>query len=343
MKVVVVGAGAIGCCVAAWLSPHVDSLHVLARGKTADALKNHGVKAFQYDAEENSSSVKIDVIESISEQPAPDLVIIAVKNYDLDEIAGTVKKHLKSSPIVVGLQNGMENQEILPRYFDKVVYGVIAFNANRFEDRWRVGYKDRGPIIIGTPDNSLQDEIALVQETFSKGFACEPTDKLIDAVLCKMAVNLVNTVSTLLGYGIREIESMKIYKDIVANTVYEGVKVLKATGRQEVALGDMPTWKTLKMAVTLPGFITIPVFKKNMKKMRMSSMAQDVFSFDTAGRTEIDSLTGYFLEMGKEAGVPMPYNETVYELAKKAFSAPGFKGISEKEVLAAVKAREGEE
>ena len=92
------------------------------------------------------------VIESIDEIPSPDIIIITVKNYDLDRTAQTLRHQLGNcQPIVASLQNGVENQQILPKYFSRAMYGVVCYNAWR-DGVGKVSYVKPGYLIIGTPN-----------------------------------------------------------------------------------------------------------------------------------------------------------------------------------------------
>ena len=55
-------------------------------------------------------------------------------------------------------------------------------------------------------------------------------------------------------------------------------------------------------------------------------MTQDVFSGKP--NTELESLTGYMLELARKVGIPMPINQAIYDIAKEEFG-PSFKPIQE--------------
>ena len=83
-SVAIVGAGAIGSTIAGWLYPHYDNLHLLARGQSALAIREKGLKLYLKGERANAVPMPIKVIESLKEIPPPEIVVIAVKNYDLD-------------------------------------------------------------------------------------------------------------------------------------------------------------------------------------------------------------------------------------------------------------------
>ena len=115
LKIVVVGTGVIGGTVAAWVAPHHDPLYVLDQGETAQALRNHGLTVYPGDRPERRTTVVVKVIDDLAEVPDADVVLIGVKTYSLDAVARAVKERLGDRPLVVGMQNGVENQQVLPR------------------------------------------------------------------------------------------------------------------------------------------------------------------------------------------------------------------------------------
>jgi 2-dehydropantoate 2-reductase len=124
-NVLIVGAGAIGLSVAGWISPNNENLNLLARGESVAAIRNYGLRLCQVGQEATTAPISVKVIESLNETPTPDIVIITVKNYDLDQIAQALRNQLGNHhPIVASLQNGVDNQQILPKYFSKATYSL---------------------------------------------------------------------------------------------------------------------------------------------------------------------------------------------------------------------------
>ena len=325
-EVLIVGAGAIGLSVAGWISPHYENLHVLARGKTLSAIRKTGLHLYQLGQEATTAPIPLKVVESLDEAPPPDIIIIAVKNYDLDQAAQMIKQHLRNhEPIVASLQNGLENQQIVPKYFSKTIYGVVCYNAWR-DGPGRVGYVKRGYLIIGTPKNDLQPEIQTVSEALNRGLECSVTNRLQDAVHCKLAINLINGLMALVGFRKRSIESEKILVHMTTRLLYEGIQVLQAAGYKEHEIGSMPSWDEIRTAVNMPESLANPLYDFIVNRVGPTSMTQDLFSGKTT--TELESLNGYMLELAHSVNVPMPINQAICEIAKEHFR-PSYKPIEE--------------
>jgi ketopantoate reductase len=174
-----------------------------------------------------------------------------------------------------------------------------------------------------------------IAEIFNRGVETVVTDHLQDAVHSKIVVNLTNSLTTLVGQGFKEISDLDTFQRLLTNTLYEGIRVVKAAGYKECKLGGMPSWALLTASALLPRRLTRPLFKKNLAKMVMSSMSQDIIQRGGTS-SEIDSLTGYILKLARQNRVNVPFNETIYELGKERFSKPGFVAMDVKEVWAEV-------
>jgi 2-dehydropantoate 2-reductase len=325
-SVLIVGAGAIGLSVAGWIFPHNENLNILARGESVDAIRRKGLRLYKIGQETITAPIPVKVIESLDEIPSPDIIIITVKNYDLDRTAQTLRQRLGNcQPIVASLQNGLENQKIMPKYFSRSVYGVVCYNAWR-EGAGKASYVKRGYLIIGTPNNELQFELKSVKSVLYPGLECFITNRLQDAVHCKLAINLINALMALVGFRKRSVESEKILVHMTTRLLGEGIQVLQAAGFKEHGLGGLPSWNDIQIAVNMPESPTNPLHDFIVNRVGPTSMTQDVFSGKST--TELESLSGYMLELARKVGVPMPINQAIYEIAKKQF-CPGFIPIPE--------------
>jgi ketopantoate reductase len=214
-----------------------------------------------------------------------------------------------------------------------VIYGVVAYNARR-DQPMVVGYQHKGPLLIGTPDNKLGDELHLVQSILARGCPTDVTDRLQDAVHTKIVINLTNALDALIGRGTRPLSNLAIYQKLLAQTLWEGVRVIRASGYHEHRIAGMPPFALLRLLASLPGWLTRPLFKRRIRAMRVSSMTQDVV-LRGARDTELESITGYIVRLAAAHNVPAPYNRAIYRLGRERFH-PGFVPQDCEDVLAAV-------
>jgi len=334
-KILFIGPGAIGASLAAWVAEAYPAVFVMGHGDSQAALRQGGITTYAFDQpEETRRTVRPAVVDRPGDVADVDIVVLAVKNYDLAAVARDVREALGDRAIIVSPANGIDNQRILPQFFSKVIYGVVGYNARR-DEPVVVGYRHKGPLVIGAPDNSLQEELRLVQSILARGCPTEITDRLQDAVHSKIVINLTNALDALIGRGARPLSNLAVYQQLLTQTLWEGVQVMRAAGYREHRIAGVPRFALLRFAATLPGFLTRPVFERRVSAMRMSSMTQDVM-LRGAEHTELESITGYVVRLAAEHDVAVPYNRAIYRLGREKFH-PGFAPLSPEQVLAAVK------
>ena len=232
-KILFIGPGAIGASVAALVAENYPAVFIMGHGETQAALRKDGITTYQSAApEQTRRTVHVATVDRPRDIGSVDIVVLAVKNYSLEAVAQQVRDELGDRPIVVSMANGIDNQRILPKFFSKVIYCVVAYNA------WRdgpavIGYQRKGPLLIGTPDNSLGAELQLVQSILSRGCPTQIVDRLQDAVHTKIVINLTNALDALVGRGWRPLSNLAVYQQLLTQTLWEGVRIIRAAGYHE--------------------------------------------------------------------------------------------------------------
>lgn len=329
-SILLIGAGAVGSAVAAWLAPKHQQFYVYDREQTLKTIEKDGIAAYLQNHKEQICHCQVKPVYDLADCPQPDLILLCVKNYSLDGLSqaliNTYGQQALNDTIVVGLQNGVENQKILPKYFSNVVYGIVSFNA-WLDKPGTVGYQAKGPFIFGTPDNGNKASVEQVVDAFNLGVPAIHSAHFQDAALCKMIINLTNSFTTLTGLGYREIDNMSLFQKILSRLTYEGVNIVKAAGYKECKVGDTPGWGLIKASALLPQFLTRSLFKRNVKKMVLSSMAQDVIQ-NGSSNTELEDINGYLLSLAQKHQIDAPYNQAIYRLCHELFGKDPFEPLS---------------
>ncbi len=337
MKIVFFGAGAIGQSVGGWIAPHHGNVYFLDRGEVAKIMKEKGISLFEQNKQDQKTSVRVKVIDDIGEAADADVIVIGVKNFSLDAVAKAVREKAGDRPVIIAMQNGVENQAILPKYFSKVIYCVIGYNA-WFDQPGVVGYQKKGPLVFGTKDNELMEEMREIAGIFNRGVETVVVDHLQDAAHSKVIINLTNSLTTLIGHGFRPVSDEKLFQKLLTNLLYEGTRIATAAGYHECKIGGMPPWLLMKLGATLPQFLTRPMFRKNARKMVMSSMAQDIIQ--RGGHdSELETINGYMVGLAEKHNIDAPYNRAIYELCRREFAKKKFEPMDIRDVWAAVSGR----
>lgn len=327
IKIVIFGTGAIGGSIGAWIAKYYKNIYFVARGKNAKILKEKGLTTYQADEPQVRENISINVINSIHEAKDADIIFIGVKNYDLEAVAKEISKVTGDNPIVVGLQNGLTNQSILPKYFSKVIYCIIGYNA-WIDKPGVIGYQKKGPLIFGTNNDEFNEELKTIVEIFDLSVNVSITDHLQDAVHSKLIINLANSLTTLVGYNHTEMSQFKqkLFQKLFINQLLEGIKIVKAANFKEHRILGTPSWRALAILAKLPHFITGRGFQANMKKFPKNSMMQDILQRGGYA-SELESLNGYILNLAKKNCVKAPINQAIYEFCVESFSKSEFTPI----------------
>ena len=163
---------------------------------------------------------------------------------------------------------------------------------------------------------------------------CILTNRLEDAVHCKLAINLANALTALIGFQEQPMRPFDALTHMSARLSWEGIQVIKANWFKEHTLGGIPSWNAFRMSATLPEIVTIVFYRLAIREeLGLNSTAQDLLAVKTT--TELESFNDYMLTLANKVGLQMPINQAIYEIAKDRFG-PNFQPMTEKELLATI-------
>ena len=322
--IVIYGAGAIGASLGGWLSQDYQHVYLLARGENAKTMKSNGLILYENDPT-NSKTIPVNIIEDLRELESIDLIIITVKNYDLESVALDIYEKVDDKCIILALQNGVENLKILPKYFSKIIYGVVVMSAWR--DKPGVfGTRGKNQIIVGIVNEQNQEILNSVLEKLNISFPTKITSKYLDAAHSKLVLNIVNSIFTLIEQNLDDDEYLfKLWK-IFVNAYLEGIDIVKAAGFKEHKLKGLPTWKTMEFAKKLDKKAALENFRRTLRYSWLNSMTQDKV-IRQKEQSELESLNGYLLNLAHQYNIKVPFNEVIYRLCKATFSRRPYKPL----------------
>ncbi|GAA3923942.1 2-dehydropantoate 2-reductase [Litoribacillus peritrichatus] len=338
-NIMIFGAGAIGATVAAWLKESADNNHlnfyVFDKPEVADHINTQGIETYLGETPQQRTRTSVTAYSELDKMPVPDLIILCIKNYSLNAVSQLLQDKYGTDVIIVALQNGVENQKVLPNYFNKVIYGVVCFNA-WVDNPAVVGYQKKGPIALGHKGGLSSSELKEVAELFNNGVETNTPANFDDASHAKIVINLTNSLTTLVALHQNDQSKSKEFQKLLTTMTYEGVKVMEAAGFKESKLGGMPSWTLIKAAGILPGFLTRKPYLKNLKKMVISSMAQDII-VQGGHASELETINGYVLSLADKYKVNVPVNQAIYKLCKSEFSKSPFTPLSVEKIWESVR------
>jgi ketopantoate reductase len=69
---------------------------LLARGEALEVIKNHGLRSYLKGGRSNAEALHVHAIESLVEVRSPEIIVITVKNYDLDPVAHDLRAQARA-------------------------------------------------------------------------------------------------------------------------------------------------------------------------------------------------------------------------------------------------------
>lgn len=320
-RILIVGAGAVGCSAGAWLTQAGLSVTYLTRGPHGAALAHSGITIHTRERPDDIVHVPA-AIAGWHNAPDVDLVVLAIKTYSLEDAASAVRDRYGDGALIIALQNGIANQQILPRYFSRVVYGVVGYNA-WIDAPGVIGCQRRGPLVLGVLDPALADEARRIASVFNTALSTSYTDRLEDAAHCKLVINLANSLTTLIDFPAQEPDDFAIFQKLLSRMTYEGIGIVQAAGYRECRVAGLPPWALIRAGALLPGWLTRRAFRANVRKMVRNSLAQDV-AHEQRDTTELDDINGYLIQLADQHGIEAPINRAIYALCKERLAQTPF-------------------
>jgi len=96
------------------------NIYFLARGVHLEQIKKNGLKLQMSDGKEISCKPTL-ASDEIDKFPVPDLCLICVKSYDLNDVIKKIKKKLADNTIIIPLMNGIDIYDRIRRNLKKSI------------------------------------------------------------------------------------------------------------------------------------------------------------------------------------------------------------------------------
>lgn len=111
MKIVIFGSGGVGGYFGGRLAASGEDVTFIARGQHLRALQEHGLRVESIKGD--FSIPHVSATDDLTGIPAPDLVIVAVKTWQINEAAAALHPIIAEHTTVLPLLNGIEAPAIL--------------------------------------------------------------------------------------------------------------------------------------------------------------------------------------------------------------------------------------
>jgi 2-dehydropantoate 2-reductase len=297
--ILIVGAGAMGGLYAAHLARVAEVVALDANRAHVEAIRRDGLTV----TGSTESTTRLAAFASAAEMGRRrfDAAIILVKSQVTAAAFESIRPVLEGRPLLVTLQNGMGNDEVLMRASELDVAHGVSFEAARYDSPGQVHHLVHGEDSWLGPARGKIESVAWLGDLMTRSGL--PTKVVADprgAIWGKFIFNSVmNPVGAIVqGVNAARYEVAEV-RALIDDMAAECIRVAEALG---IRLEFDPMYLVKKFRSG-----EVPLSK------HAGSMAQDL----EAGReTELEAMTGYIVKKAKELGVPVPVTESVYRMGK---------------------------
>ncbi len=325
----IAGAGSIGCFVGGMLAAAGRRVTLLARPRLIQEIAGGGLRVSSFDGSQQTVSADQLVL---SDDPSAlrdvETILVTVKSADTREMAELIARHAPADAVVVSLQNGVGNVQLLrdglPGH--KVLGGMVPFNVVALGDG-RFHRSTSGDIVIA------QDDAGTAARLSAPGLAIDSTANIEGVQWGKLMVNLNNALNALSNIPLRQQLAQRGWRRLFADQMTEGLAAVRAEGIVPVSPTPLPSsW--MPTLLRLPDALFGMLLGRTMKidPEARSSMWEDL---QRGRRTEIDYLQGVITSIADRRGLDASLSRRVIELIRTAEAdGKGSPGLTPEQIRA---------
>lgn len=313
MKVAILGAGAVGCYLAAMLGHRGHAIVVLARGPRADSIRANGIAMKRKDG--TALQVQPGVADDTAALGRPDMALVCVKGYSVPELASALATLDRAGAPIVFVQNGIpwwylaepgSGQATLLDPEGRIAAGVtpqrtigcVTYVNAQNAGSGLVNHMGDDTFILGRPDGTIDGVLqTIVAAMTESGIAARASDAIRRDIWVKLWGSLAfNPISSLTGATMDRIIAEPDTRPLVMGMMAEA----QALARRDGIEFPMTVDQRLEIASRAGAFKT--------------SMLQDL---EAGRRLEIDAIIGAVAAHARRLGVPTLQIDTVLGLLRQ--------------------------
>lgn len=295
-QILMIGAGSVGGFFGARLAKQSLDVSFLLRPNTLAAVKRNGLTIR---SAEGTFTVRPQAASDARDLPRPDLIVLGVKAYDLDEVLHQIEPVLTDKTVILTLQNGIDTEDRLHARLQRdCVVGGVAYIYSKIAEPGVIDHYKKGAVAIGELMGHESTRVLAIRDLFvSAGIPCHLSKDIRRSKWEKMCWNCVfNPITVLIDDQVARALDHPEMTGVIRQIVEE-VAAVSAALKVPLPL-DMPE-RVVKATREIRDIHT--------------SMYDD---WKAGRRTEIDYLNGYIVKMGRELGIPTPVNEALTAMIK---------------------------
>ena len=290
----------------------------VGRPSLAGPIAAHGLTLRGFGREQHLAPAEVQFETEVGALEASQVVLCCVKSGATAAAAKALAEVLRPEAVVVSLQNGIRNAEILRRHLprQRVVSAVVGFNVVIHEGAV-FQQTTTGQLVVEAEEGSRDDPwIAALR---SAGLQVELAKPIAPEQWTKLVVNLNNAISALSGAPTPAMLLSPKYRRAMTLLLDEALAVLHAAGIETAKFRGVPL-RLMSRILKLPTLIVRLVLRAQLEvdPESRASMYQDL---ERGRKTEVDLLNGEIVRLAEACGVEAPLNRRIVALVHEAEDA----------------------
>ena len=296
MKIALIGCGAMGSLYGGYLSKVHEVTVCDVSQALIDAINEKGIIM----DEPNGETVVFKPVCATTDSSTvgvQDLVITFVNYKFLESALNTAKGMIGPDTIVMSLQNGMGNYDEIAKVVpeEQICCGTTAHGCTALEPG-HVRHTGVGITAMGTIKGNPADAERVAEAMREAGFEVVVKENVLEVIWHKLFANIaINAITAILEQPNAVVADNEYAHEVAVNLVKEAIAVANATGCNFNEEAELKSAFDVAVATGT----------------NRSSMLQCV---DTKRPTEIAIINGAVCRIGREIGMPTPYNDVIVKL-----------------------------
>ncbi|MDO8675192.1 MAG: 2-dehydropantoate 2-reductase [Candidatus Omnitrophota bacterium] len=309
MTIAVIGAGAIGCVVAGYLTKAGQDVLLVGRPDQVKAIKANGLTIKGVRGSEN-----IRVRTALRLDKPYDLVIFTVKTQDLEKAFEQNSEYLGTG-LVLTSQNGVQADHLLSNHLDRgrQMSSIVMFGAT-YVKPGEVTFNFEGDWIIGRPLAPLDPAAHKAGEVLGKAFKVVMSPDIMGMKYLKLFVNFNNCIPALVGKSMQETFADLDLCRLSILLLKEGLDIVRQAKIEMVSMPDFPKERILGLA-NMPLEQSAGIINKTLTGLSKEPLYGSILQSILRGKTsEIEFINGEAVRLAKGLHGHAPLNERVVDM-----------------------------
>ncbi|HEX8883545.1 MAG TPA: 2-dehydropantoate 2-reductase [Noviherbaspirillum sp.] len=312
--IAIFGAGSIGAFIGGALIAGGADVVLIGRARVAERIARHGLAISDMDGRRfELPAERVRYSEDPAALAGAGLTLVTVKSADTAAAAQALATHAAAGAVVVSLQNGIGNADVLRRALPgrQVLAGMVPFNVVQTGD---------GRFHRGT-EGSLMVEASPALTPWLPDFEAAGLPLLQQADFSsvqwgKLLLNLNNAINALSGLPLKAQLSQRDYRRCLALLMDEALAALRAAGIEPAQVAKVAPAR-LPRLLRLPDWLYKRLASASLRidPEARSSMWEDL---QAGRRTEVDYLNGAVVNLAQSVGLDAVANQRITELVHAA-------------------------